>query len=71
MGKLKLVKRIESMDIDKELKEKLIAEIRVISKTVKGFTDRGELILAFTWSDSPSGHKFWDDIDQKYFAEAK
>ncbi len=64
---LKLVTRIKKMKLDKELEDKLVAEIEVVSKTVKGFLNSSFLTTSFSWSESPSGWAFWTEINDKYF----
>ena len=38
--------------------------------TKKVFKIRG-IDTAFTWLDTPEGHDYWDDIDEKYNATKK
>ena len=62
-------KTITDSNLPKELKDKALAEIKVLDKSPCNFSDNSNLLMAFTWQDTPSGHKFWHKINNLLFDE--
>ena len=62
-------KTITDSNLPKELKDKALAEIKVLDKSPCNFSDNSNLLMAFIWRDTPSGHKFWHKINNLLFDE--
>ena len=68
----KIIQTILSKDIPADMKEKAIAEIKVIA--IAGvlametqFLDSERIDASFYWRKTPSGGKFWAEIDDAPF----
>lgn len=60
----KVIETIKRKDIPDNVKEKAIAEARLIAKQgVANFSDDETLSTFACWKDTPSGDTFWREIE--------
>ncbi len=63
--KLRIIEVIRKKNISLATKRKAMKEVRAMAAHKScSFQDSGCLGTCFLWNKSPSGHKFWEDIDR-------